>query len=66
MTVTSVVYRWKVEEACLLALGSASQLLLLALDEQRVQLDINVLLQNVVYARFSQNGASLAYYGLMA
>ena len=50
------VVRWKVHESALLGIGSLSKLILEHVSTNKLPLDINTFLQNVVMVDLNQNG----------
>ena len=50
------VGRWKVHESTLLGIGSLSKLILDHVSTNKLPLDINTFLQNVVLVDLNQNG----------
>jgi len=53
-----LVARWKVHESTLLGIGSLSKLIVDDVSTNKLPLDINTFLQNVVLVDLNQNGES--------
>jgi len=51
-----LVARWKVHESTLLGIGSLSKLIVDDVSTNKLPLDINTFLQNVVLVDLNQNG----------
>ena len=50
------IFRWKIHESIMLAVGSVRTLIVESIEENKIQLDLNGFLTNVVLADLNMSG----------